>query len=353
MSDLKQDKEALCELLQQAIEFELSTIPPYMTALISILPKTNRVSANIIREVMMEEMLHMTLAGNVLSSIGGKLVLNSSNTPQYPLMLEFEGKCFKDREFDVDLARFSAKNIEVFTQIELPDGWAADVDPIKATAEIEVPGYTIGEFYQLIENKLAALCDKYGESVVFTGDLDHQINVNYYWSGGGQPIKVTNLCEARLALKVIVTQGEGTPKSVYDGDAHYFDQPKEVAHFFRFREILFGRHYQSGDDPKLPPTGERFEVDYNQVYPILPNAKSSDYSDDLVMAALNRRFNKQYATMLTLIAEGFNGSPGSLYAAILNGMHDMVPIAQQMVATPIIGREEFNGTPSFEWVQPD
>lgn len=353
MSNLEEEKDVLYEWLHAAILLELSTIPPYMTALISIHPKTNRVAAFSIRGVIMEEMLHITMAGNILSSIGGKLVFDASKIPVYPLSLEFEGKKFRNREFDVDLAPFSETSIETFTKIELPEDWKQEIKPLTTTAEIDVPAYTIGQFYGMIENKLEELCTEFGEDNVFTGNPAHQIDKNYYWAGGGQPVVVTNLQTAQEAIEVVVTQGEGTPQSVYDADEHYFEQPADVAHFFRFREILFGRHYQPGDNPHNPPTGEQFEVDYSQTYPIKVNAKSTDYEGDPHMAKLNNTFNHHYSGMLWQIAEAFNGTPKILYTAILNGMHDMTSVAMEMVKTPIANNPEgLNGSPSFEWVEP-
>lgn len=350
MTSLNEIKQELLSLLQTAVEFELATIPVYMTALLSIKADTNQQAASSIRSVMIEEMLHMTLAANVLSSIGGELQLNQTTIPQYPLTLEFEGKRLKDREFDINLAAFSEDNITVFTRIELPDNWPAIGQSIQASAEMEVPGYTIGEFYQLIIDKLQTLCDQYGEQVVFTGDSSWQINENYYWSGGGKPIVVTDLKTAKQAIQVITEQGEGCSGSIFDGDHKYFDQDKEVAHFFRFKEILFGRRYQSGDHPMEPPTGAQFEVNYQESYPILTNAKESNFSSDPAMKRLNDQFNQQYTLMLQQLEKAFNGAPENLYTAILSGMHDMVSISQKMMRTPVAGDPQGrHGAPSFDW----
>jgi hypothetical protein len=353
MDTLEHGKYKLGRQLHAAMTLELSTIPPYMTALISIKPRQNRVAANIIRDVMMEEMLHMLLAGNILSAIGGKVQFNAENIPSYPLTLKFDGKQFDDREFDVNLAQFTQSNIETFTWIELPEGWnEKDVQPL-SFGELDVPGYTIGEFYKEIIKQLEDLCKEYGEPAVFNGDPAYQLGLNFYWAGGGSPIKITRLEDAKRAIDVIIDQGEGTKHSLYDGDTHYFDQPEEVAHFFRFREILFGRHYQSGDDPRKPPTGEAFEVDYGDVYQIKKNAKSSDYASDPIMSKLNDEFNRFYSLTLCQIADALNGATGAMYTAILNGMHDMTSIALQMVTTSIANDpENCNGAPSFEWIEP-
>ncbi|HYM00674.1 MAG TPA: ferritin-like domain-containing protein, partial [Blastocatellia bacterium] len=61
----------LREHLQSAVELEHSTIPPYLCALYTIVPGTNQDSIDVIRGVVVEEMLHMTLSSNVLNAVGG------------------------------------------------------------------------------------------------------------------------------------------------------------------------------------------------------------------------------------------------------------------------------------------
>ncbi|AVB14532.1 MULTISPECIES: ferritin-like domain-containing protein [Pseudomonas syringae group] len=352
MNMLEQEKDTLSQWLHTAMTIELSTIPLYMTALISIKPGKNREAANILRGVMMEEMLHLSLAGNLLSAIGGKTCFTAENIPSFPLTLKFEGKRFKDREFEASLAPFSPESIDVFTEIELPEGWR-ERPMLEAGQEIEVPGYTIGGFYDEIARKLSRLCATYGEPAVFSGDPEHQLGLNYYWGGGGSPIIVKDLESALKAIQVIVTQGEGIRHEVYDDDHDYFDQPEQVAHFFRFREIQFGRHYQSGDNPRKPPTGSAFEVDYGEVYPIKANPTSADYATDPAMATLNDEFNRLYSLMLYQIAEALNGASDAMYTAILNSMHDMTATAREMVTKPIANDPQGrNGAPSFEWVEP-
>ena len=63
--------EDLREHLQWAIELEHSTLPPYLTALYSIKDGHNTEAAEVIQSVFLEEMLHMTLAANILNAVGG------------------------------------------------------------------------------------------------------------------------------------------------------------------------------------------------------------------------------------------------------------------------------------------
>ena len=63
--------------LQNAAKLEHSTIPPYLTAMFSLKLGTNESIARLIRSVVVEEMLHMTIAANILIAIGGKPAINS------------------------------------------------------------------------------------------------------------------------------------------------------------------------------------------------------------------------------------------------------------------------------------
>eukprot|EP01084_Bolivina_argentea_P023170 43167_1 len=66
--------EQLKLLLQHAIELELSTLPLYLSALYSINPNSDENSdiIHLFRSITEEEMQHMALACNLLTSIGGK-----------------------------------------------------------------------------------------------------------------------------------------------------------------------------------------------------------------------------------------------------------------------------------------
>ena len=52
------NRATLLQWLQMALEIELATIPPYLVALLSIKLPKNREPAELIRGVMVEEMLH-------------------------------------------------------------------------------------------------------------------------------------------------------------------------------------------------------------------------------------------------------------------------------------------------------
>ena len=71
--------------LQEAIEIEHATIPPYFTAWLSIKEGHNQESSEIIKSVLIEEMLHLTLAANMLNAVGGHPdLVHPQFVPRYP-----------------------------------------------------------------------------------------------------------------------------------------------------------------------------------------------------------------------------------------------------------------------------
>jgi hypothetical protein len=348
---IKEKKESVQAKLQKAIELELATIPPYLTAYYSMRPEINTESAEIIRSVIVGEMLHITLAANLLIATGGKVSLREDNIPHYPLMLEFEdGETFNDREFEVNLAPFSKKTVNVFMQIELP-GWQPEDEWLSPKGNFKVEGYTIGQFYESIRKDLLELCNAFGEEKVFTGDPAHQINENYYLSEGGTPIVVTDMESASQLIDEIVEQGEGATGESKGDKKVLFSELEQVAHYFRFSEIYHQRYYHAGDDPKKPPTGEKMPVNFKEVYPIKRNCKSSDFEEGSELWELNNEFNRQYSSMLLQLEQGFNGQPKIVYSSIMNGIRELNTIATKMVQTPIPGdKKGRHGAPSFEWL---
>jgi hypothetical protein len=347
--NLQQKLQPIREKLQKAIELELSTIPPYLVAMFSIKPGNNTAASNLIRSVFMEEMLHMVLAANTLSAIGGKVKLGRDNIPVYPCRLKFQGKEFLNREFDVHLAALSKDTLNDFMQIELPEF----MERLK-TVELEailIEGFTIGEFYQGIKDELKTACETYGEQAVFSGDTSLQVSEQYYWSGAGKPIVVSNLQQAIDAIDVIVKQGEGAEIVPQETSSSFFSALHEVPHYFRFKEIYEGRYYQKSDDPAKNPTGAVLPVDYEGVYPLKPDCKGSEFAEQPELRYLNNLFNANYIMMLSQIEEGFNGNPKAFYTAIMDGMHNLTPVARNMVQIPVAGDpQNRHGAPSFEWI---
>jgi CDGSH-type Zn-finger protein/rubrerythrin len=334
--------ESLRSHLQWALEIEHATLPPYLYALYSIKDGHNIESREIIESVFMEEMLHMTLVANILNAVGGKPVLDKPEfIPQYPSYLPHSNKAFQ-----VPLMKLSKESIEVFLKIEQPE--TDDAQP----QDDEYA--TIGQFYNAIELALTNLCEELGEENVFTGDPARQIRPNStYYGGSGVIIAVEDLASALAALDEVIEQGEGMEHhEVWDGDRNMFHPERmEVAHYFRFQEILYGHNFKDGDTPESGPTGEPFNVEWDQVYNCRPNTRTSDYEEGSEIHEKLTNFNKTYSAMLRLIEHAFDGQPAFL-ATATGAMYDLKAKAKVLMETPSGDGETTVGV-SFEYMPPE
>ena len=102
--------DSLREHLQWAIELEHSTIPPYLCALYSLDAGRNPEATELVSSVLVEEMLHMTLAANLLNAVGGRPRLdNPKMLAGYPCPLPHS-----DRSIEISLCPFGREAIETF-----------------------------------------------------------------------------------------------------------------------------------------------------------------------------------------------------------------------------------------------
>jgi len=339
------DRIKLKAWLQTALELELSTIPPYMVALLSLKLPSNREVAELIRSVMVEEMLHMVLVANVLNAIGGNPQLGAAAVPRYPLNLTFEGQPFRDRTFPVNLQPFSAAAVQTFLSIEQP----RRPPPKVKLKSLTVPAPTIGEFYDKMAAVLDVLSLEPGGAII--GDAARQFDGDYFWSGGGRVIAVTDLASARAALALVATQGEGAWPPVAGGESG-FSSHFDMGHWYRFNQIAQGRRYLRTDDPAGSPSGPPIAVSYAEVYPFKPNPTAADYPAGDKLSLLNRAFNLRYSRMLRALEDAMNGAPKGLYDAIMDHMRALAPLAHDMMKLPLKADPGQVGCPTFEWVEP-
>lgn len=340
---------ALHEQLHKAIQLEHATIPPYLTALYSIKPGKNVDCSLILREVVVEEMLHLTIAANLLNAVGGKPDLTRPGfVPRYPAPLP-DG----EDDFKVDLAPFSAELLEDFLKIERP-AMAPEGKEMVAAKSVDhtssllytPPGhpelryYSIGEFYEAISNGIVYLENeaKVSGKTIFTGNPDRQARPDSYYSAGGRLPMITNLETALSAISQVIEQGEGEL-------THIYDKYDELAHFFRFDQIKKGRKYRPGDKPE-EPSGSTFVVNYNDVYPIKPNIRLADFPPDSELFHAAKSFNHSYEKFLAFLTKAFNGQPELLISAVPK-MFEFRNWLNILVRNPLPGTD-FHAGPTFE-----
>jgi hypothetical protein len=334
MSDLDPVRvQALRDALQHGLMLEHATVPAYLCALYSIPDGSNVEAADIIRSVVMEEMLHMTLVANVLNAVGGEPSVNHAGfVPRYPTQLPYS-----DGKLVVGLRRFSPAAIETFLAIERPE--PAEARPL-------VEGYdTIGQLYAGIELELQALGPQ-----VFTGRLERQIGPGrFYYGGAGDPVVVHDLDSALAALELIVDQGEGLDHTIHER-AHHVGSPDELAHYFRFRQIALGYRYRESDVANAPPTGSRLPVDWDAVLPMRDDPTVRELQPGSEVRRLSEAFNCTYGALLDCLHLAFNGEPDRLLEAVPL-MYDLRYRAVALMRIPC-GSDGQTAGPSFEWPLP-
>jgi hypothetical protein len=201
--------------------------------------------------------------------------------------------------------------------------------------------YSIGEFYEEISRGLRYLDEKYAAEgkKLFTGDPARQVTAEYFYSGGGTPVRVTGLATALEALSLIAGQGEGKGGGICDDE-------EELAHYYRFQQLKLGRYYQKGDEPGQP-TGPRFEVDWTAAYPAMKNARLSYYPPDSELLAAARQFNETYAGFLAFLTRAFTGRPELLLEAV-PWMFRLRDDIERLIKNPVPGRPGMHAAPTFE-----
>lgn len=330
--------EDLRDHLQWAIELEHSTLPPYLCALYSLDARRNPEAAQVVVSVFVEEMLHLTLAANLLNAVGGTPVLDAPQMlPGHPTNLPHG-----DRSFEVSLVPFGLEALELFLKIERPSAPAAPA---------ESDGYeTIGQFYAAIEVGIRELCTGLGEDAVFSGNPARQVTTDLFYGGAGDIIAVDSLATALDALAEIVEQGEGAARvDVWDGDHDMFHpEREEVAHYYRFEELRLGRRYQRGDTPASGPTGAAVTVDWGGIHPMRANPRTTDHAPGSAVRVAQEEFNHAYCGVLHLLEQSFNGSPGML-AVATGAMYGLKAQAQSLMLMPNEDGVTTAG-PTFEYV---
>jgi hypothetical protein len=335
--------EDLYEYLQGAIELEHATIPLYLTAVFSIKPGFNREARAIITSVANQEMLHMSIAANVLNAIGGRPIKDQPGfIPRFPGPLPMhihEG-------LTVSLQKVTRGQVyNVFMAIEEP------LRPIKLRVKqltmVPTPEFegvappesfaTIGEFYDALKERIRAFGDG-----IFKHPSSPQV-IDNTWFPADQMFPVISAESACKAIDVIVEQGEGTTTSPLDGP------DGEPAHYYRLAQILYGRMLVKDADTKegYSYSGAPVPLNPGGVWNLYPDAKVVDYDPGSRAYNLVQRFNYSYTSLLRALHQTFNGTPDNLRRAIAV-MYELKLLANDVVSTPV-GDTGYTAAPTFEY----
>lgn len=328
------DLAGLRRALQLAIALEHATIPPYLSALFSIEHGSNAEAAEILRSVVVQEMLHMALACNILNALGGRPVIGRPGfVPLYPGKLPAGVR----PDVTVRLRRYSLDQVrDVFMAIEQPaqtfalpgadelgpaivdsrsvtvdlDGnLASDTAGLVAALEhelirVEHAPLTIGWLYSVIGRGIIALEDS--GIGLFTGDPDRQLRPTDWPDSPGRLYRVTDRATALLAIHEISRQGEGTTLADPTDDRH------ELAHYFRFQELVVGRQMVRNDAGEWAFDGPRVPFDPGGILPTVDDPDTDALDQGSPVRVASASFDVLYARLLGALHEVVNGSPSKL-----------------------------------------
>lgn len=321
----------LFEMLQKAIELEHATIPPYLTALFSLKPGTSKDTARIIHSIVIEEMLHMTIAANILNALKGSPVINKKDfVPAYPTSLPMG----IGQGLVVGLEAYSLIVVKnKFMEIEEPE-----TPLVLKSLTDKLPEFnTIGEFYMALQAKIDELAPD-----ILPGDASKQVTSDFFPADQLYPI--IKKTEAISAINIIIEQGEGTPTSPVDFEG-------EIAHYYKFEELYKG--HKLIKDSTAPHgysySGDPIPFDPANVFPLFPNTKAAMLTPGSEERRRVDEFNNSYSSLLDGLHRTFNGEPDYLNNTI-GVMYDLKLYAEKICAMPFPGKTGFTIGPTFEWV---
>jgi hypothetical protein len=216
----RRDIQWLRDSLQAAIELELSTLPPYLCGMWSITDPSGPPGAAVYRlidSVVREEMTHLGLVCNLLTSIDGtpRIAGGYADFICYPGPLPGGVR----PQLNLFLGGLTKPQVhDVFMQIEYPEGGPIRFAEVAAAETFP----TIGAFYDAILTAFKSLSPPLRPTNQLT-----------YATGGFAVTMIRTLYDVTAAITLIKVQGEGTSTSPEAGS--------ELAHYYRFAELYVGR----------------------------------------------------------------------------------------------------------------
>lgn len=299
------DLDWLRNALQIAIQLELATLPPYLTARWTIKDSSDPVAESIL-EVRGEEMLHLGLACNMLVAVDGTpLLADESVVPKYPGPLPGGVR----PGLVVTLRKLDRAQAGVFMEIEYPQ-----TGPI---ALVAAPPETIGAFYEAI---LTAF-----QNLNPTLQTSRQIAKTF---GFGQLFKIDSLDKVKEAIGIITLQGEGSAMSPEEseGDLSHYYQFGEIFHEKRFVKDESGNWGYNGPDLPSPEVHDMADIP--------PGGYQPSQVPDMNVWDKIQRFDQTYSDMLRLLQETWtHGTPATLGQAV-SKMFMMGTLGEELVTLP-------------------
>lgn len=322
------DVSSVQQLVQQAIDLEFATLPPYLYATFSIPDGMNKVASGLFHSVQGEEMVHMCLACNIMNAIGGDVQINPPSFPGH-----LPGDVAK--ELTVHLYPFSKAAAKQGMDIETP------VKPVIAPERMALMSMkttdqlvTIGEYYEYLKEQLSALPDDAWH------DNRNQITDSQYMQG--LIFSISSYEKAAKAIDIIVSEGEGAPEI-----GSPLDYQNVLSHYYRFQEIYKNRVWTKADNEVGYVWGDPLGVDWSGVYDAISDPETHDFSTESAEAqTAQQACNLAFTHMVDELQSAFRGDTGDLG----NAIQSMLKL--QMAATAALKVPLNNGQvsgPAFKY----
>lgn len=314
--------ESLKAGLALAAQLEFATVPPYLVALWSVIDESHPVARSL-RAIVHEEMLHMALANNMLSAIGGTPRLTGPTHPRYPAALP--GGVHP--ELSLTLSGLTDTTLDVFLEIERPLV-RVPVEGVDLKPPPEVDK-TISEFYAAVQRTL--------------NELDPAFSTARQVAGPLAPMVIASLEDCDRAVGLILTQGEGGQGTPFDTGSN------DLAHFYRFLEIQLGRRLAWDKERQVLQLGE--PVKAPSVYPLAaPSALGWGRAVPARIRWLSGEFNRLYSELLDLLEQSWGEGGHRAFLGALERMFGMRETAREMIRTPGPGGVGY--APEFRYLPP-
>jgi hypothetical protein len=326
--------DQLLPIIQKVIELEHATIPPYLCGYFTIRQGSNELAADIIRSVVVEEMLHMTIACNLMNALGGQPAIDTPRfVPDYPGELPFG----IGDHFQVHLRKCSVEQVQdVFMKIEEPED-PIDIPVLErmaagtmAAMEIDL---TIGALYRMLSKKLEQFEQQAQASgqTIFVGDPARQV-VPLKWFDASEIWAIHNLTDAQKAIDVIIDQGEGTTTDPFE--KHDGNDDTDPAHYYRFEQIVKGKMLveRPGETPPYAFAGAPVTLDTARIFDMDGNPKIARYKEGSYSRRMATQFSYNYTKLLRSLHDTFNGNPDGIERS-MGSMYELRFSALQALET--------------------
>lgn len=297
--------ELLKEALRTAVKLEFATIPPYLTALWSIIDQAHPVAKSI-RAVVHEEMLHLSILCNLLTGLGEEPRLTGAVVPAYPSRLP--GGVHP--ELMITLEGYGSSALSTFMELERPE----KPIPIKDEPVEVFPDEddTIGVFYAALLASFEALDPPLSP--------DRQIAGPFTW------FVMTEIAHVREAIGLIMAQGEGAV------GVPYTRYPRYLSHYYRFKSMVMGIQLVWDKEAKVLFKGDPLPVP--SVYTLAPAPRQGyGLAAPAAVREASERFEQTYSAMLRLLEASWQDSGDKSFVRALEHMFDLANLARTLMQT--------------------